>query len=261
LGLIGALIGFVFSLAHPPRYQAEAVLGVTINYGITEPLELVVEDRVLNRVVALLKSNDTLERVLDRLPGEVRDHRGWARPVNLRESLRLDKRLAEWGLVVVDEDPQLAMEVAQQWATVSLQILDEAVEHAWKAAALLGGPFDVDCYPVEIEGAMGPVVTWRCQVTPLELDPDALEGALRTEIDLSHGVLPIISYELLREPRLPNEPIQWGRGLLMGAGAVVGLILGFGLTLSPLGLYDRWSSMLRLDEQESRAGGSKVNHD
>jgi len=227
LGLIGSIVGLAISLARPPRYQAETVLGVTINYGITEPLELVVEDRVLSRVAAVIEANYTLERVLEALPEGVRMSRTWLEPADLRKSLRLNRRLARWGLAAIDQDPLVAQEVAQQWATISLQVLDEAVEHAWRAAALLGGPFDVECGLTEAEAPI-----WQCQVTPLELDPEVLDGKLREELALSHGVLPIISYELLKAPELPEKPVVWERGALILMGTIAGLLIGFGTVLS-----------------------------
>jgi uncharacterized protein involved in exopolysaccharide biosynthesis len=235
MGIFGAGIGLVYSYLNPPLYQAEAVLGVNINYGVTEPLELIVEDRVLNRAAGLILADKTLRKVLDQTSESVRSDRGWEDPADLRHSIRVDRRLAEWELVVVDSDPKTAAEVAQIWAIASLQSLDDAAEHAWRAAALLGDSFDVECERIQVEdgGSKG----WTCQVEPIDMDPETLSGTLQTEIDRSRGILPNLTYELLQSASPPTSPIVWDRGTLLLAGAILGLMGGFALEL--LGLIKR----------------------
>ncbi len=226
VALVGALTGLLVSQFQKPQYQTEAVLGVNINYGVTESLALIVEDRAINRVVALLLSDSVLQAVLDRLPETLRKTRNWQTSSDIRSVVRFDQRLAEWGLVAVDPDPQVAQEVAQTWAEVSLEFLDEAMIHAWRAAALLDESFDVICNfvgPQDPENLSG---IWQCQVSPLEVDPEALEGTLQMELDRSHGVLPNLSYELLRGASLPEKPIVWRRGVFIASGAIAGLIVG-----------------------------------
>ena len=228
LGLLGALVGFFFSLMRPPFYQAEAVLGVNINYTVTEPLELVVEDRAINRVAAIIESDSTLVRVLSQLPESLRLERVWSEPADLRESLRLDRRLAEWDLVAIDRDPEVAVILAKAWADEAISVLDETAEHAWRAVALMGNdPFMVDCVPVPGSENSPAWVIGECAVEPWDLDPQALAGELRAEISLSRGMLPNFSYELLKEATLPTEPVIWSRGPLILSGVLIGLIFGF----------------------------------
>jgi capsular polysaccharide biosynthesis protein len=59
--VIGAVFGSAFSLLVPPHYEAVAAFAVSIEYGRTKPLELVVEDRVLDRVWQLVHAPDILE--------------------------------------------------------------------------------------------------------------------------------------------------------------------------------------------------------
>ena len=225
IGFIGALAGLVFSLVRVPQYQAHATLGVNINYGITKPLPLVVEDRVLSRIAALITSDSTLARVLADIPEDLRQSRGWSSPLDLHDVVSLERRLAEWWLVTVDKDPEVAAEVSQKWAMVSLEVLDEAVEHAWRAAEILGGSFIVDC-------ELNHENLWDCQAMPIEINAGDLEETLQTELDQSRGVLPNISYELLRSARPPQNPVIWSRGHLMLAGMIAGLIIGFAINLA-----------------------------
>lgn len=224
--MLGALVGLLMSWVQRPLYQAEAVLAVAINYGVTEPLELIVEDRAINRVLTFVKGDDVIHAVLDRLPNELRESRNWQDPPDLNAVIHLDQRLAEWGFIAIDPDPQVATQVAQTWAEVALEVLDEATIHAWRAAALMDEPFDVTCSLVDSPDPENPNRMWQCQVSTWEVDPEVLDGTFQTELIRSHGVLPNFSYELIRAADLPQNPVLWRRGLLIAAGGLAGLIAG-----------------------------------
>jgi hypothetical protein len=136
----------------------------------------------------------------------------------------LDKRLATWALAVLDTDPDFAATVAEKWAEKTLEAFDEANEHAWNAARLLGGSFVIQCEELIEEGEETDY--FECVAFPQGVDAEDLTTQLETEVDLSRGVLPNISYELLQRPHPPEDPILWHRGWLILAGTVVGVLVG-----------------------------------
>lgn len=230
LGLAGALAGFLFSIVRAPIYEARAVLGVNILYGVTEPLALVVEDRALNRVASLVLADSTLLTTLKEIPAELRDARGWEKAADLRKVLRVERRLSEWHLVATDRDPQIAAQIAGEWAEVVLHTFDDAVMHSMRAARLLaGGSFVVDCVEEMVGGE--PLDIWQCEAVPRNIEEENLSEELQAEIALSHGVLSNIAYELLQQASLPEEPILWRRAWLLLAGAFAGMIAGAFLSL------------------------------
>ena len=135
-GLAGALIGLLLSQTRPPQYESSAVMAVGIDYGRTAPLELIVEDRVLSQVAALITSDRTLTLLSETLRGDMGDDPAWSDPAELRRHVRLDRKLAEWHLAAISEDPRTASQVANAWMEVSLAELDEAMDHAWEAQRL-----------------------------------------------------------------------------------------------------------------------------
>lgn len=219
----GALLGFVFSMLSPPKYVAEATLGVTINYGVTKPLELIVEDRALNRVSSMLNSDEILNAILEMLSDDMKQSRELDEASDLRELIRLEERLAEWGLTAVDRDPTVAADIAQLWADDAIAALDEAVSHSWRAVGLMKGSFDVQCESLRGSNSKA---SWDCSVVPLDISRDALAGALQTELELSRGILPNLSYELLQSATPPAKPVVRNRGTLVLSGAALGLVLG-----------------------------------
>jgi hypothetical protein len=232
VSLLGTLLGLFISYLCPPRYEAEATLAININYGITEPLELVVEDRALYRVQSILQADDSFARVFEKLPEWIVVERNLSTPTDLRTFFRLDRRLAEWDLVAIDHDPQVAMALAQAWSEVAIAVLNESSGHAWRAAALMGEePFDVVCVLISATEGNSELAFWQCDVEPLDLDPEVLTGELQTEITLSRGMLPNISYELIRKPILPSKPVIWARGPLILSGFFLGMIISFWLVI------------------------------
>ena len=128
----------------------------------------------------------------------------------------------------MDRDPNIAAMVAQAWADAALPVLDDAYDHAWKATKLIAyNPFQVGCVPTSEFVGNTEITTWACSVRYEDLDPETLSDELRNEVVLSRGMLPNISYELIRESRIPTEPVIWARGSLILAGALMGLFLGF----------------------------------
>lgn len=234
-GAVGGLLALGFSMTHVPVFEASAHLGMDIAYGSTLRLELVVEDRAMGRVSALIESDPTLARLLSRLPAEVRTTRGWSTPAELRPNLRIDKQLGEWLLTVDDHDPAVAASVANAWADAAIEALDSATRHAWAAVGLQSGPFQVECKQVLPETSDVPGLDWQawaCSVLPLKLSADALNGALQNEIQQSQGVLPVLAYSLLQRASPPRAPVLWGRSGLVLAGSLIGLALGLWLAAS-----------------------------
>ena len=233
LGFFGVLVGLVVSYSQKPRYEAEAMMGINIQYGVIEPLELVVEDRAQNRVAEVILADSTLLQVWDNIEQTVRQEQGWQDPTDLRQFLRLDRGLSAWGFVVTNSDPVLAAQISNLWMETSLADLTEAQDHAWQAVALMGeDTFRLDCEQYLLSSEPVETYATRCDLEPISLDAEALAGQLRTEIDLSRGILPVFSFEALNAAEAPGNPVIYPRGVLLLSGALIGLLIGVWIVLA-----------------------------
>ncbi len=227
VGFLGALIGLCTSELKRPRYKAKALMGINIQYGVIDPLELVVEDRSLNQVAEVTLADGTLMQILDNVSQAVRQEQGWNDPADLRKVVRLDRGLSDWGFVVILSDPALAAQISNLWMEISLTELERAQDHAWQAVALMGDdPFHLECDQFLLTSVPTETYAWRCDLDPITLDSEALSGELRTEIDLSRGILPVFSFEALRAADVPQTPVLYGRGVMLLSGAFIGLFAG-----------------------------------
>lgn len=222
-GVVGAVLGLVVSLLLPPKFEASASVGVSIDYGRTPPLELIVEDRALNRAADVLTSIATVEKVSQALIERFGEDSAWSSPQDLQRTLRVDALLAEWKLVVSGGDPQTTADVANVWAEVGLQELEAATDHAWEALRIQSAPIVVACSELLV-GA--PVESfWQCLAAGPNLTEEQV-SRLREEVRLSRGVLPILSFEPLEGAVPPRSPVVWGRSQLIVAGLLAGLLIG-----------------------------------
>lgn len=227
-GLAGAAIGFGISLLRPPVYEARATAGVAINYALTQPLELVVEDRVYDRVGSILLDDGIMEQMLAELHPELKEARDWDTPADVRNSLRVDRKLSEWDLTVRDHDSRVAARVANAWMDVSLDILGEALEHAWRAAELVVAASSAEDFtPNEIDVSWWGAPIWECQVVPIDIDENVLSDEIQEQLRLSRGLFPSLVIEPMQRAAPPEKAVLWSRGTFVLGGGLVGTVIGF----------------------------------
>jgi hypothetical protein len=227
--LAGAALGWGFSLVRPPVYRASAILAVSNDYGVTGPLELVVEDRALDRVHQLILADDTLTQAMEELKGVDPANPAWADLGALRARLTLEQRLARWELLATDRDPATAARIANAWAVAAVTQLEVAQQHAWKLLDLRGAPVMVECFRLLPQPAPE-ARFWECVSAAPELD-SGQQALLRAEMKASRGILPSLSFEWVDHAQPPSTPVVWDRGALVLAGAVLGLVAGVWISL------------------------------
>jgi hypothetical protein len=114
--------------------------------------------------------------------------------------------------------------IANAWVDAAMQELTQAYDHAWKATILQGSAFDAAC----IQATPGPAIIdayWQCLAGGVAVPPEK-QAALRSEIEASHGILPIISFDRVARASPQSRPVVWERGVLVLAGALIGLLVG-----------------------------------
>lgn len=234
--VLGGALGLAFSALRPAVYEAEAVLAVSIDYGRTAPLELIVEDRLLDRVWAYLTSDmvltDTLERMRD---GEGSDL-PWGTPAELRKNARLEARLSRWTFIGSHSDPNVAATIANAWAESAQEALSEALDHAWRAVELQEGVFFPNCLQI----LHGPTKEelWECFSRGARVGPQQV-AALREEINAAHGVSPMVSYSFVDRAFPPASPVIRDRGWLVLSGTFAGLLIAAGHVMFPPETWSR----------------------
>jgi len=227
-GIAGALVALALSTSRTPVYDASAAMEIGIDYPRTAPLDLLAENRVLDRVAALVTSDDTLALVADRLDTLHGPQPAWSTPAALRSHVRLDRKAATWEYVGYADTPDAAAAIADAWLDVSLSELDEAMAHAWETLKVQSAVAVLACSGMST-GATADSF-WECLATGPVLTEQQV-SALREELALSRGILPIVSYHKVRAATASEAPVVWDRGPLVVGGAVAGMAAGVVLAL------------------------------
>lgn len=244
--VLGVIVGLIFSWFFPARYEASSSFAVNIVYGVVDQLELVVEDRVLDRVWQLAISDETFNEakvILDDTVGTLDE---WDSVETLRKHTRLDARLSLWELIGIHTDPDIAAKIANAWSSVTLDRLDEALEHAWNAYSIQGIAFDVEC--VQLLAAESSDRLWTCVNTGPGVSPESVQ-LFRDEIEASRGILPILHFEPIQLATPPDIPVLWPRGLMMFFAGTIGFIIGVFYILLKPNYFDRNATAEKIDPE------------
>ena len=218
---LGGLLGLGASGLLPPVYEAVAVVGVGVDYGRTLPLDDEALRHAYDRAREVFLADETLEVVR---AAEAQGAQS-ATTNELRSSLRLSEIGGGWELGARAASSETAARLANAWAAASVDALQTAVAHAWRAADLQSKWFITGC---ELQPAATPALPafWTCAAAPQEYDPEQALTEIEQEAVLSRGILPSMSFPMLQEAEPPGEPLAGSRGMSVLAGLLAGAVVG-----------------------------------
>jgi len=218
---LGGLLGLGISGLLRPVYEAVAVVGVGVDYGRTLPLDEEAMRHALDRAREVFLADETLEAVM-RADNQAQERFD---SVNALRELRLSEIDGGWELGVRSGAPDEAARLANVWASVSLEELQAAVGHAWRAADLQTKWFIAGC---ELQPAAPPseLAVWSCSTAFEEYDPEQALTGIEQEAVLSRGILPSMSFSMLQDAEAPDESLTGSQTLFVLAGLLAGAVLG-----------------------------------
>jgi len=243
----GGIGGLVFHKMIPPVYEAKAVLQVNIDvsqYCLTQ----YEADRALSIVSMLISSPDVKQAVVNQAQSS-------GQPVTLtrfQQSSVLEIRQSIIEMRVRDQDPVAAAVLANLWAEIAYDRLIQAQEHAIKAnrlqQQLTGWLICLPGYVTPTPGSSPSILvvpSWneKCQnytTEKIEEIQSQLSAEIDTEQRQSLGVLPFLNFVLAEKASVPDQPILYGQGIVVLAGAVVGLVVSVWVILSGAMQHHVW---------------------
>jgi hypothetical protein len=220
---LGGLVGLLASSVRPPQFEAEAVLGIAIDYARADVPDDITVRQAFDRVRGLLLADDTLESVL-----MLAAQRG-GEPVTpqmrqaFRDRIRLSERPDGWVLAVQGADGQEVERLAQAWAETAVDQLNAASTHAIRAAEWQNQLYEVSCRLVS-QGE-GPA-RWVCRSAPPVGEAESIPASILAEVMASRGIPPVLTYSMLQDSRGTGREVVWGRASLVVGGAIAGLMVG-----------------------------------
>ena len=129
--VIFGLLGLAFSYIRPPKYEAEAIFSVSIDFSeinfanlVTDrglPAELTQYDLDL----ALSIVQRMLEKVRSKAITYAQTLDAGIDPVTFTENMRIERLHNRWSLRYRHEDPQVAQSIVNYWAELGMSQLEE----------------------------------------------------------------------------------------------------------------------------------------
>lgn len=218
--ILGGLAGYALSALRPAVYEARAEYTFSIDFARTGILTDVEEDQAFEAMSDVIFSTQVLEQTARAAQAE-----GIAVDLTaLQENITKERALNTWTFRVRHADPAAAVRIANLWGENGLHALQVATAAALEAGVLRGYLDSLEsCLS---RAVMSEPVQALCETSNLariQAEIDKTGAAIAAAREESRGILPGMGYQWTRDPG-SAERVLAGRGLLVLAGALVGLI-------------------------------------
>lgn len=224
--LLGGLLGLGVTRFRMPQYEASATILISVDRNRASIRDDITIYQADDRVRALILADDTLWQAMELLNRSDAEQK-FDTPSDFRSQTRITQKPASIDLLFYANDPYLAAEAANAWASASISELEKAFIYAVRAAELQQAIYEAHCeLDLRVEGTDMRAV-WVCVSENSELNAEDLPHQLLEEAKASRGILPFYSFSLGQAASVPQAPILWSRNLLILSGLFLGAILGF----------------------------------
>jgi hypothetical protein len=225
LFIAGGLAGWLASLAKPPVYEARGNL--VILFGQEE------RDGYSDNQMTMELSNVNALISQRALAPELITEFGGACPGITTRDLQIERRSAQWDLVVRCSTAQGAADVANAWLDSAVAVLDEAYAHGLEVERL-GAELGIlkECKADRSQPLCASIPTYES----LKEQIDSVLASLNREKHLSGGVTPDLVYRIESYASVPDEPAANNPGALILAGAFIGFLAALLLVLGLPGI-------------------------
>ncbi len=224
--VFGGVVGWTFHFFRTPIYEATA--GITVNTFLDRrDLSQYEMDLAFNAAGSVINSN----QVMDRFVAEAQARGYSSSEVSwIRKNLSAEGMEALWLVHVRSHDPQEAAELANLWAGFAEQTLKDDVQHALLANELQGLIDGLQgCLPASAS-ASTPEACSSYSLDEIQAKIQAWSDELAQEQSLRQGVASVTSVSWTLTASAPEQPVLYGKGGLVLAGACIGFFISLWIT-------------------------------
>ena len=226
--LAGGLFGWGFSRLHAPRYVAQAMLVINIDYQQAPELfpktdDHYTEDHIIGAANAVVIST----YVLDQVNADLQERGISVDWQKYTRNLASERKSSQFWLRVRDTDPDLAAAVANLWAEKAYLALVEFHQHAVKAKVLRDylAAMSACPPPPEIE-PRPPSICGNGSLAEIQQAVETVTAQIEAEAYASNALIPAVTFSLARKAVVPVTPVAYRVSLLLAAGALLGCAMG-----------------------------------
>lgn len=218
--LIGALIGLIFSLFFPPKYEAISKLTVNLEIVTSAYISEQMVDSQVGTAGGLVFYPDVIEQVLESLDAEglTFTTRGIAQKTSI------ERQLMTTLIKVRDKDPQVAALIATKFAEKTFELLNKTYPHALALSeAKATQAMLTNC--IQDKAKQDLPFCQSLTVDKTEQLMKETELVILRESPLSLGLTSAMNISHYQPAIVPDRPIAFTRSVLILAGALAGLVI------------------------------------
>lgn len=225
--LLGALIGLIFSLLLPPKYEAISKLTTNMQVVTDTNVTEIMLDSQVDMIGTLVFHPDVVERVKQNLAAQ-----GFIFTEDeLIDKTKIERQLMSTLVKVRDTDPQVAALIASAFTEEAFTRLNEAYPHALALSeAITSQAMVTRCLQDTTKQDLP-----FCQSLTVEKAEEIIretESVILQESPLSLGLTSELNISQYQPATIPDRPIAFQRSILILSGALAGLV--FALLLGEL---------------------------
>jgi hypothetical protein len=218
--VVGGLLGMAIHFLLPTVYEASVVISVGMDFAQLGELTDIEHDHAMEGVGDIFFVPDVLDAV-----GDVTSISG----NDLIDFFSAERSFNTWILSVRNEDPVAAQRLASAWAEISVDLLNDLLNHAVLGDLLEDRADELnDC----IIGVPSEPVYGLCGLNNLDellAEYSTIRDLIQEERLQSRGILPGMSFLILESGEPQAVPVLFERNTLVLAGFILGGILAFSL--------------------------------
>ena len=232
--IAGGSLGLLFASMRAPVYETSASLVVSFDVNRAPDLDFTDVEASKQAAMDILLSPTVQARLMEQAQAAAVAPSADAFDDGSFTIQRMNDR---WLLTVRSQDPQHAAALANIWAAAAAPQLEEGHSHALAAEGLERRLATLRlCFAESsLTAANACAGTNYADRAALESALADLTAQLMTEREAARGLVPALTLSLGRDAPVSQQPVYFGRNILVLAGIFLGLLSGAGLTsLLPL---------------------------
>jgi len=237
--VLGGLAGLIFSLIHPPVYDAKAVFTTSIDTTRTGQLTDVEVDQAIGIVGDILSSTEVTAQVIQNGKAAGISMDG----ADFNQMASTQRKDYLWEIHILNRNPNIALSIANIWADAAARSVNDAYQHALLAQGY-------ERYLDSLESCLGQTaaaeptqsICTRSNLANIQLELAKTGSLVKQEKQASQGLLPAVLVSLSERAQLPTKPALFGRNQSVFSGALVGFLLAL------------WAIYLHLPDRFMRKG-------
>lgn len=216
--LIGAGIGWIFSQIHPPIYEAQAEITISIDVSRTGTLTGENQDMLIDAAGDIIGAPEVMAALESELD-----------PPAVRQ-FYLERKADRFALRVVGQNPQRIERAAKRWSDLAISALDQASQHVIAADILERYIRSLTACVEQIPSTFtGGEICGLPSINEVQETIAEAGAQYHQEIAGTRGLVPGVRYWLSREARTAEKPVQYNRKYLLLGGALIGFSIGLWL--------------------------------